>query len=67
MTTGLIEAALHANSAPGVDAATAASNLEVAIIATIVSATINMTPLSLVAPSGGGPVTQSGPSIGTLS
>ncbi len=68
MTTGLIKTAIENNATtPGIDAATAAQNIESAIIATIVSATISLTPTSLVAPSGGGPVTQSGSTIGTLS
>jgi len=68
MTSGLIKAAMLTNaSTPGIDAATAAQNIEDAIVATIVSAQIALTPASLVAPSGGGPVTQAGPTIGTLS
>jgi hypothetical protein len=68
MTTGLIQAALATNaSTSGITAAQAAQNIETAIIATIESAIITLTASSLQAPSGGGPVIQSGATIGTLS
>ena len=49
------------------DPDTAATNIANAIIATIASATVTYTPATLVAPSGGGPVTDISAPIATLS